>query len=255
MNITPTVNGQTREQWIADRRDPEAVAAHAAEIIADAQDTKTYTDPHPGKKGTDRIVYVCDKCGGSGQYFQPSSMGDMCFRCNGTGETSRLVSTERGYARQDVNEYNAMQQDRRDNAHQYAADYAEQRLAEQWNEALDDEEAKAATAAAERAAETYPEGEKFDNIRATVSRQMFIDNNYGGTLLTAFTLDGDDTTEMVWFSNSQAAYRLEPGDRLTLSGTTKDTGTYRGRASVKVARCKVADHQPAHDDVDTEHVA
>lgn len=242
---TNTINGQTREQWIADRRDPSAVAAHAAKIIADAQDTKTYTDPHPGKKGTDRIVYICDKCGGSGQYFQPSSMGDMCFRCNGTGTTSRLVSTERGYARADVREYNGMQQDRRDNAHQYAADYAEQQLAEQWNAALDAEKAKATTAAAERAAETYTDGEKFADIAATVSRQMFIDNNYGGTLLTAFTLDGDDTTEMVWFSNSHAAYELEQGDRLTLAGTVKAVGQYRDKASVKVTRCKVTDHQPA----------
>ena len=107
-----TVNGQTREQWTADRRDPAAVAAHAAEIVADAQDTKTYTDPHPGKKGADRLDYICDKCGGSGKYFQPSSMGDQCFRCDGTGTTSRLVSTERRYTRQDVNEYNRTQQDR-----------------------------------------------------------------------------------------------------------------------------------------------
>lgn len=241
---TTTVNGQTREQWTAARRDPAAVAAHAAEIIADAQDTKTYTDPHPGKKGTDRLTYTCDKCGGSGKYFQPSSMGDRCFRCNGNGSTSRLVSTERRYARQDVSEYNRMQQDRRDNANEIAAEHQEQKLYQQWLDAVAVQRDKDAKDAAVTAAHALPAGEKFTEA-VTVDRCSVVDGYYGKSLCMVFTVDRMDDTEMVWFTNAHAAYELEPGDRLTLSGTAKDTGTYRGRASAKVTRCKVADHRRA----------
>ena len=63
-----------------------------------------YVDPHPGMKGSERIVQSCGKCAGSGLYTAPTYITDgsgrpYCFDCRGTGTLSRLVSSARATAR------------------------------------------------------------------------------------------------------------------------------------------------------------
>ena len=73
-------------------------------------DTKSsYIDPYPGRKGSERIVEDCGRCGGNGLYVGPTNatfytatVGDTapgCFACKGTGKYSFLVSSARAKAR------------------------------------------------------------------------------------------------------------------------------------------------------------
>jgi hypothetical protein len=73
-----------------------------------------YVDPFPGRKGSDRIVETCSKCGGTGYYVGPTGivwdgMGrgvnePLCFDCGGKGTTSVLVSSRRAWARAQARE-------------------------------------------------------------------------------------------------------------------------------------------------------
>ncbi|AYN58504.1 ssDNA binding protein [Arthrobacter phage Liebe] len=68
-----------------------------------------YVDPFPGRKGAERIYDTCGKCAGTGVVnwgnvtFVAQGREDRhCFDCNGTGKTSRLVSSARATARRDA---------------------------------------------------------------------------------------------------------------------------------------------------------
>lgn len=68
-----------------------------------------YVDPYPGRKGSERVWEDCGNCAGTGIYQGPSGLkiytatvGGVdkgCFRCNGTGRISFLVSSARASAR------------------------------------------------------------------------------------------------------------------------------------------------------------
>lgn len=68
-----------------------------------------YTDPYPGRKGSEKVTETCGKCSGSGVYTAPSrvsfytpAVGTQttgCFDCGGTGKYTRLVSSARATAR------------------------------------------------------------------------------------------------------------------------------------------------------------
>jgi len=72
----------------------------------------TYSDPYPGRKGSERIVETCGRCGGSGFYNAPSritwtrdrELGQQpyCFQCGGSGNVSTLVSSLRARARREA---------------------------------------------------------------------------------------------------------------------------------------------------------
>lgn len=84
-------------------------------MMATAENPKVedfYVDPFPGRKGSERIVDACGKCGGDGIYHAPSgltfytatvgSVNKGCFGCMGTGKVSYLVSSARGAARREA---------------------------------------------------------------------------------------------------------------------------------------------------------
>lgn len=74
----------------------------------------SYIDPYPGRKGRERIVETCGRCGGTGVYnapsrvtFYTSAVNDIttgCFSCAGTGVRSFLVSSARQTARRRAKE-------------------------------------------------------------------------------------------------------------------------------------------------------
>lgn len=76
-----------------------------------------YVDPYPGRKGSERIVEDCSRCGGSGLYVGPTNatfytatVGDTapgCFACKGTGKYSFLVSSARAKVRRHAREAKA----------------------------------------------------------------------------------------------------------------------------------------------------
>jgi hypothetical protein len=68
-----------------------------------------YTDPYPGRKGSERIRFECSRCSGSGEYYGPNPYtgwvaaqgrnGAPCFGCMGRGFSAPLVSSLRATAR------------------------------------------------------------------------------------------------------------------------------------------------------------
>lgn len=75
-----------------------------------------YVDPYPGRKGTDRIIEPCDRCGGAGSVSwgadftgavrdangRVREVPKVCFECDGIGTRSFLVSSARATARRRV---------------------------------------------------------------------------------------------------------------------------------------------------------
>jgi hypothetical protein len=78
------------------------------------ESVSSYIDPYPGRKGRERIVETCGRCGGTGVYnapsrvtFYTSAVNDIttgCFSCAGTGVRSFLVSSARQTARRRAKE-------------------------------------------------------------------------------------------------------------------------------------------------------
>lgn len=76
-----------------------------------------YVDPYPGRKGSERVYFDCDRCNGTGSVswgmnvdgaVYDSATGEertvsrVCFKCDGTGRDSHLVSSARAAARRRV---------------------------------------------------------------------------------------------------------------------------------------------------------
>lgn len=72
----------------------------------------TYTDPHPGLKGTDTVFEPCGRCAGDGLYHGPTNAAwengsgkgalPYCFWCNGAGQRAIKVSSVRARARREA---------------------------------------------------------------------------------------------------------------------------------------------------------
>lgn len=76
-----------------------------------------YVDPYPGRKGSERVYFDCDRCNGTGSVswgmnvdgalLDPATGEErivprVCFKCDGTGRGSHLVSSARAAARRRV---------------------------------------------------------------------------------------------------------------------------------------------------------
>lgn len=127
--------------------------------MTDTTTTPTYCDPHPGRKGTDRVHEQCGRCDGqgsvswgvdvSGAVHQTDQDGNVvgtrsvskvCFSCRGVGSKSILVSSVRArvraqikQAKQDIEdaakfiaEREAREAEEAANAAQWATDHAGQ---------------------------------------------------------------------------------------------------------------------------------
>lgn len=60
----------------------------------------TYTDPYPGRNGSERVTETCTKCGGSGRIEAFGNVdAGRCWDCMGAGARSVLVSSVRARLR------------------------------------------------------------------------------------------------------------------------------------------------------------
>lgn len=232
-----------RDTWITDHLDNERIDAITAERLATIEGDREYVDPHPGKKGSDRIVLDCGKCDGTGYYYAPSRIawrathadghevdGRLCFACNGKGRYSVLVSSRRATARKRVREYNAQLASARENARTYAVSVERDRL--------DAEYDKAVAASAQDVLDScgYVEDEKFEGVTATVARTFTVEGIYGTSL--AVILHDTAGIELAWFTTASPAWDLDGGETVEIKGAVKALEVYEGRPQVKVSRCK-----------------
>jgi hypothetical protein len=121
---------------------PENLDFTATTPAGNTYQVAVYVDPFPGRKGSDRIRETCGKCAGDGVIHYGNLTlrangvsGRVCFMCMGKGYTSRLVSSARSTARNQVKAENV----RRAQAADYAANNAEREQAEllaDWDAAL-----------------------------------------------------------------------------------------------------------------------
>ena len=67
----------------------------------------TYTDPYPGRKGSERVWESCIRCHGEGwiSWFG-HVQGGICFECEGFKGSNVLISTVRARERRRVKRYN-----------------------------------------------------------------------------------------------------------------------------------------------------
>lgn len=244
---TITVDGMTRDQWITTHRDQERIDAAVSELRGTPD--REYVDPCPGMKGTDRITKCCGKCDGTGVYDAPSSCSwnrrtadgiivgnTWCFACNGAGTYTVLVSSERAKAHRSVREDNKRAAALRNDAVATATQREDARLAPLW-------EAAAESVAEDQAAAAYTEGERFVALDASVARIFTVDGLYGESLGVVF--DDGHGVELTWFTTAKVAYTLAKGDLTPMGGVVKSVGTYRGKPSVKITRCKIDNIGPA----------
>jgi hypothetical protein len=78
-------------------------------------------------------------------------------------------------------------------------------------------------------------GERLD-FTGRIESVRFLDSAYGVTVL--YTLRAEDGSIAKWFS-SRAALGEEPGATVTVKGTVKAHGEYRGRPETTLTRCKL----------------
>jgi len=209
----------------------------------------TYVDPHPGMKASERIHYrdTCSRCGGSGIFRWPTARGEAagtCFGCYGEGTVvrSNAVSTLRRNAKTEAlwREYGDELRAERQ-ASEIAAEAA--RKAAEFAKAWDEAHAEQQRRATLNNGTVGEVGERVRDIEATVEVAAAIErDSYSGVgtetvMLVVFRLD--DGRVMKVFGTTQALYSLERGERVTVTGTVKGFGEYKGQTQTILSRVKV----------------
>lgn len=203
-----------------------------------------YEDPMPGRKGSERIKSSCGWCGGTGVYQGPSgykfhtpAVGGVdtgCFRCEGRGYTSALVSSLRASARRRANADNARRAESADYAAEAPARAAAE-LAADWDAAL----AEQARRDAKAKGHLGTVGERLRKVSATVTLyRTYESSNYvtgrpESKAVIKFDIDGKVA---VWFTGWAA---VKEGDVVTLSGTVKDHSDRDGEEQTILTRCTI----------------
>jgi len=214
-----------------------------------------YVDPFPGRKGSDRVYETCWKCGGSGVVswgnvtFVAQGREDRhCFECNGSGKTSRLVSSARATARRQAKEAarqaelaeaaRVARQEWLSNGYGDLLEAIEtaisglrhgdpiRRQAEAARERINmydatqaDAEAVQAVldAIADREAATVPVVEGRYEIQGEVLTVKFQESQFGGSLKMLVEVDG----YKVWGTVPTDLYGVDRGDRVAFTATVE----------------------------------
>jgi len=211
----------------------------------------SYTDPHPGKKGSDFVAGDCSRCGGYG--FIPAyghvQMG-RCFKCFGNGVQNVTVNTVRKHARAAAY------------ARDFAAELAEFRAvsnwlqAETWFHAEQAEKAAAEAAEAERQAAMIQGfigevGEKVSGIEISVKVAKYIAGSYNRSSAMFIIAETDAGQVLKIFGSAASVMQLERGDRATiLTGKVKAHDSYEGQDQSVLSHVKV--EIQADDEVDLD---
>ncbi|ASR85694.1 hypothetical protein SEA_AMGINE_94 [Mycobacterium phage Amgine] len=210
---------------------------------------ESYVDPCPGLGARDRVEWVedCGRCGGSGVYRWVNAMGNCegsCFGCWGTGkvERSQAAQTLRKIARED-----ALHREHGDAIAEYHANIARANIAaEQAAElaaAWDEAHAEQARRAAMNNGTVGEVGERLRNVEAVVEvatsfeRDKF--NGYGTERVALVIFKLTDGRVLKAMGTARSLYYVERGDKVTVTGTVKGFGEYKGQVQTILQRVKV----------------
>lgn len=209
----------------------------------------TYVDPHPDKRGTDKVAVECGMCdngvytGRSGYKWTVRGKGETtwCFHCGGSNRRYRSVSALRREAKvaavwrehgDTIRAENAAKQ-----AEAWAAQAAKE-FAEHWDEAHA-EQARRAALVTGFVAEV---GEKVDAIGTVDVATSFEVPSYRGfgsdwKAMVVVTLA--DGRVVKTSGTGRSLFNVERGDRVRIRGTVKAHGNYRGQDQTVLTRAKV----------------
>lgn len=198
-----------------------------------------YVDPFPGRKGSERIQETCGKCGGhkviswGNVTLKANGVdGRVCFECMGRGYTSRLVSSARQTARNQVKAEN----ERRAAAADFAADFDAQ-------QARDLEDAHTEALAEQARRDALPKGflgQSGERLRNLNARVVFVRTYESADYMTGrpvlkciIKFDVLGRTAVAFTSHS---HNLEDGQFVNLTGTVKDHNTRDGEDQTVLSR-------------------
>lgn len=199
-----------------------------------------YVDPFPGRKGSERIRETCGKCNGDkviswGNVTLKANgvEGRVCFECMGAGYTSRLVSSARSTARNQVKAAN----ERRATAADFAADYDAQ-------QARDLEDAHTEALAEQARRDALPkgflgrEGERLRNLnaRVTLVRSYESVNYMTGRPELKYIIKFDVLGRRTAVAFTSHSHNLEGGQFVNLTGTVKTHNTRGGEDQTVLSR-------------------
>lgn len=198
----------------------ELIATRAAEIIASLPPKRDYVMPHPDKKGHERVIEPCDRCGGPGHInaFR-HVLGGVCFKCGGAGANHTvLVSSVRQRERSRVKKHNAAIDKAIATAHEVARRELETLAHDQAVERALANAAMLNRERAERAAQglvqIYPINTRVKNLNVTVTDAYSFDREAHGPSgglesVAAVIFTTDAGHELVWYSTGAKAHQLK----------------------------------------------
>lgn len=202
-----------------------------------------YSDPYPGRKGSERVQVDCSKCGGTGVYQGPSgykfhtpavgAVDTGCFQCMGVGHTKPLVSSLRASEKRRINARNKAAAEAADFQAEAPARAAAE-LDADWDAAL----AEQARRDAKPKGHLGEIGERLRNLNAEVVMvRQYESRNYATgapesrTIVKFRTIAGQS---LVWFTGWSS---LEEGDKVSLTGTVKKHESRDGEDQTIITRC------------------
>lgn len=205
-----------------------------------------YSDPYPGRKGSERIKIECGWCGGTGVYQGPSghkfytpSVGGVdtgCFRCEGRGYANPLVSSLRASEKRRINAANARRAEEADNFQAYQENLEAEFLGD-WDAAI----AEQARRDAKPKGHVGEIGQRLRNlnVRVVMIRQYESQNYVTGAPESKTIIKFEDVSgaSLVWFTTSWTT--LQEGDQVSLTGTVKKHDTRDGEDQTIITRCTV----------------
>lgn len=212
-------------------------------------DSRVYTDPYPGAKGSDLVKETCWKCAGDGLFHAPSGWkiknpygpGAIkgCFACLGVGYRLVKVASVRARIRRHVDAAVRHDAERAE----YAA-AAAQRAAEEFAAAWDAAHAEQARRAALNNIPAGAEGDKLRNLTGTVEVAKSFESTgfrgYGITIKRIVVIKLDTGQVLKTFGTGSSLFSVARGDRVTVtSATVADTDTYNGQLQTVLTRAKL----------------
>jgi hypothetical protein len=205
----------------------------------------SYSDPHPGAKGSDKVADACGMCDGGGVYQGYSritwqrgrgnraQIAPWCFWCNGSGKRFITVATLRKRAKEAAYQRDYAEEIAAAQAAEQAA-YAAKAFAKDWDEAHA-EQARRAALVTGFAGEV---GQRVRGLPGVVRFEKSYDASYGyhrqtGKFLIVELANG----QVVKIAGTGGSlFGHERGDRVLVTGTVKAHETYNGQDQTVLTR-------------------
>ena len=208
---------------------------------------KTYIKTDRNGSKHYEVISACNRCFGSGIYTWGGTVNGVamysgvCYKCGGSGKVTEKV-IER------TPEYQAKLDAKREAQHakkqaEYEARMAARMAEEEARKA--EEEARMAEEEARKAISQHI-GQVGDKVQMEVTmerRGSYEVPSYAGfgtTTITVYTFVDSNGNKLVWKTGSGFGRAVEDGERLTIKGTIKGHGEYKGEKQTELQRVKLA---------------